>query len=70
MTISGPVLFTILAVWVITMVTGLGPQSKVMIPPSATAATAADEVQLWGVPLPMTWLGLEVSTAPASGGTG
>ena len=35
------------------MVTGSGPQSKVMMPPAATAATTAAEVQLAGVPLPI-----------------
>jgi hypothetical protein len=33
-----------------------------MIPPSATAATTAAEVQLAGVPFPMTWVGCEVLT--------
>ena len=35
------------------MVTGPGPQSKVMMPPWATAATTAAEVQLAGVPVPI-----------------
>lgn len=70
MTISGPVLLKTFAVWVMTIVFGLGPQSKVMIPPWATAATTAAEVQLCGVPFPITRSGLEVSTALASGGTG
>ena len=60
--------FTTLAVAVMVIVTGLGPQSKVMMPPSATAWTTAAEVQPAGVPLPMTWSGWLVSTAwPASG---
>ncbi|GAA3809647.1 hypothetical protein GCM10022226_32490 [Sphaerisporangium flaviroseum] len=40
-----------------------------MTPPLATAATTACEVQLDGVPLPMTRVGREVSTARASTGT-
>ncbi|GIG88413.1 hypothetical protein Pen02_33490 [Plantactinospora endophytica] len=40
-----------------------------MIPPLATAATTAAEVQLAGVPLPTTRVGLAVSTARASAGT-
>src|SRR5262245_38315365 len=51
------------------MVTGLGPQSKVMIPPAATASTTAPEVQPAGLPLPMTRSGCDVSTARASAGT-
>jgi hypothetical protein len=50
-------------------VTGSGPQSKVITPPRATAETTAADVQLAGVPLPMTWSGLLVSTARASAGT-
>ena len=49
------------------MVTGSGPQSKVMTPPRATAATTASEVQLAGVPLPITGSGAEVSTGPRLG---
>ena len=41
-----------------------------MIPPWATALTTACEVQLCGVPLPITWSGLEVFTAWAAIGTG
>ena len=37
-----------------------------MIPPSATAATTAAEVQLEGVPLPTTWFGCEVLIACAA----
>jgi hypothetical protein len=40
-----------------------------MIPPAATAATTAFDVQLAGVPEPITWVGREVSTALASAGT-
>jgi hypothetical protein len=59
-----------LAVWLITIVTGSGPQEKRMIPPARTAATTAAEVQLAAVPLPTTWLGWEVSTARPAAGTG
>jgi MFS family permease len=51
------------------MVTGAGPQSKVMIPPLATALTTAFDVQLAAVPWPTTLVGCEVSTARAAGGT-
>jgi hypothetical protein len=51
------------------IVTGAGPQSKVITPPAATAATTAAEVQLAGVPLPITRSGSLVSTARASAGT-
>ena len=61
--------FTTLAVACMVMVTGAGPQEKVMMPPAATAATTAADVQLAGVPLPMTRVGCEVSTACAAGGT-
>ena len=58
------------AVAAIVIVTGFGPQSKVMTPPLATALTTAAEVQLAGVPLPITWSGEDESAAPAPGGTG
>jgi len=51
-------------------VIGSGPQEKVMIPPLATADTTAAEVQLPGVPLPITLVGWDVSTALAAAGTG
>jgi hypothetical protein len=51
-----------LAVAVIVVVTGSGPQSNVMIPPAATAATTASDVQLAGVPEPTTRSGRDVST--------
>src|ERR1700733_10730393 len=54
--------FTTLAVAVMVMVTGFGPQLNVMMP-RATALTTAAEVQPAGVPLPMTWLGWLVFTA-------
>ncbi|GAB4047172.1 hypothetical protein GCM10028775_05920 [Catellatospora paridis] len=40
-----------------------------MTPPAATAATTALDVQLAGVPLPITRVGRDVSTAFASAGT-
>src|SRR5215471_4293083 len=46
-----------LAVEVITIVSGLGPQLNVMIPPAATARTTAADVQPAGPPLPITWSG-------------
>src|SRR5271165_820495 len=61
--------FTTLAVAVMTMVTGAGPHLKVMTPPLATARTRAADVQLAGVPLPMTWFGRAVLTARPAGGT-
>src|SRR5258708_36013010 len=60
---------TTFAVAVITMVTGLGPQLNLIIPPLATALTTAADVQLAGLPLPMTWFGCAVLTARAAGGT-
>jgi hypothetical protein len=58
-----------LAVALIVMVTGAGPQSNVMIPPAATALTTADDVQLEGVPLPTVRVGWLVSTARPAAGT-
>jgi hypothetical protein len=37
------------------MVTGRGPHENVITPPAATARTTACEVQLAGVPWPITW---------------
>jgi hypothetical protein len=51
------------------IVTGRGPQEKVITPPAATAATTACEVQLAGVPSPMTWSGWLVLTGCPAGGT-
>jgi hypothetical protein len=51
------------------MVTGLGPQSNVMMPPSATAVTTAADVQPAGVPSPITWSGSLVLTASPAAGT-
>jgi len=56
-----------LAVALITMVTGRGPQENVITPPAATARTTACEVQLAGVPWPITWSGWAVLTAGAGG---
>jgi hypothetical protein len=58
------------AVCIIVIVTGSGPQLKVMTPPMATAWTTAAEVQLAAVPSPMTWSGCAVLAAwPATGTT-
>src|SRR5215472_12131032 len=57
------------AVASIVIVTGRGPQENVITPPAATAATTACEVQLAGVPLPMTWSGWLVLTSCPAGGT-
>src|SRR5262245_18075670 len=69
MTMSGPVSLRILAVASSVIVTGSGPQSKVRTPPAATASTTAADVQLAGVPVPMTLSGWDVSAGPASAGT-
>src|SRR5450756_477315 len=66
---TGPLAFATLAVAVMVMVPGAAPQSKVMIPPPATASTTAWEVQLSALPSPITRVGWEVSTAWASAGT-
>jgi hypothetical protein len=60
---------TMFAVAVIVIVTGLGPQLKVMMPPRATAWTTAAELQLAAVPVPMTWSGRAVLTARPARGT-
>src|SRR5277367_3735047 len=62
--------FTTFAVAVIVMVTGAGPQENVMMPPFATAATTACDVQPAGVPVPITVVGCAVSAAWAAAGTG
>ena len=50
-----------------TIVTGLGPQSKVMTPPFATAFRNAAAVQLAGVPWPTTrWVAARCASASAS----
>src|SRR3954447_17816592 len=58
-----------LAVAFIVMVTGLGPHLKTILPPAATAATTAAQVQLAGVPSPITWSGLATDSACAAEGT-
>src|SRR5690349_12195016 len=68
-TTSGPWSLRTLAVAFMAIVTGAGPQSKVITPPAATAVTTAADVQLAGVPLPTTRSGRRVSTARASAGT-
>ncbi len=60
--------FTTLAVAVMVIVTGFGPQLNVITPPLATALTTLVDVQPAGLPLPMTIPGLPVSTARAAGG--
>src|SRR5580700_8006975 len=59
-----------LAVACIMIVTGSAPQSKVITPPLATAATTAPDVQPAAVPLPITWSGWEVFTGCAAAGMG
>jgi len=51
------------------IVTGFEPHLKTIFPPLATAETTASEVQLSGVPVPMTRLGLAVLTARPAVGT-
>jgi len=58
---------TTFAVAVIVMVTGLGPQEKVISPPAATAATTAWDVQLAAVPFPMTVVGSVASRRTLAG---
>jgi hypothetical protein len=43
-----------LAVACMPIVTGFGPQENVIIPPAATASTTAWDVQLPGLPSPIT----------------
>src|SRR5690349_1375134 len=68
-TTAGPWSLRTLAVAFMVIVTGAGPQSKVITPPAATAATTAADVQLAGVPRPTTRSGLRVSSARAAAGT-
>jgi hypothetical protein len=51
------------------IVTGSGPQLKVMTPPAVTAVCSALNVQLAAVPVPMTAVGLDVLAACAIAGT-
>ena len=69
MTSFVPLSLKTFAVDVRTIVTGSGPQSKVMTPPFATAATNASPVQLAGVPVPTTVVGDDTSSAWPSAGT-
>jgi hypothetical protein len=66
---TGPVSLKTLAVAASVMVVGTAPQSNVMTPPLATAAMNASEVQLAGVPVPITVRGLAMLSAWASAGT-
>src|SRR5258706_14912289 len=67
-TIRGPVLLTTFAVCSIAIVIGSAPQSNVITPPPATAATTAALVQLAGVPSPITVVGCETSSrSPPAG---
>ena len=68
MTSFVPLSLKTFAVDVSTIVVGSAPQSNVMMPPCATAATNASPVQLSGVPLPITVVGDETSSGIASGG--
>src|SRR5262245_34070245 len=70
MTSFVPLSLKTFAVDVRTIVTGSGPQSKVIMPPFATAATNASPVQLAGLPVPMTVVGDDTSSAWATGGMG
>src|SRR3954454_13532585 len=65
---TGLVLLRTLAVALIVIVTGTGPQLKAMMPPAATAFTTAEEVQLAAVPFPTVRVGWLVSTARAAAG--
>ncbi|MFV0450816.1 MAG: hypothetical protein ACK5LS_01015 [Propioniciclava sp.] len=58
---------TTFAVAFIVIVTGLGPQSKAITPPEATPATTASEVQLAGVPVPITVVASERISARVVG---
>jgi len=66
---TSALVFSTLAVARMTIVTGSGPQENVMMPPAATAATTAADVQLAGVPAPITCVGCAVSTGCAAAGT-
>src|SRR4029453_9366886 len=68
-TIRGPLALRTFAVAFMVIVTGSGPQLNVITPPAATADTTASDVQLAGVPVPITRVGRLVSTACAWVGT-
>src|SRR6187431_460189 len=57
------------SVAVIGIVTAPAPQLNVMMPPAAAAACSALNVQLAGVPVPTTVVGLDVFAACARVGT-
>src|SRR5689334_9843554 len=57
---------TTLAVCVIAIVTGRGPQRNLITPPRATARTTARDVQLRAVPLPTTPAAAGAASAPPS----
>src|SRR5262245_7199669 len=69
MTSFVPLSLNTFAVDVITIVTGSGPQSNVMIPPLATAATKASPVHPAGEPDPITVVGDDTSSAWPAGAT-
>ena len=56
-----------LAVARIRIVTGLGPQENVILPPARTAATTAEEVQLRAVPRPITRVDTAAGCTAANG---
>lgn len=66
---SFAVLFRTLRVSVMVIVSGFGPQLKVMTPPAVTAVANAAAVQLAGVPVPMTEFGALMSSSPMPAGT-
>src|SRR5688500_12884254 len=68
-TTSGPWSLRTLAVAFMAIVTGDGPQSKVITPPAASAVATAAAVQPAGGPVPRTRSGLRVAAALASAGT-
>src|SRR4051794_8357664 len=68
MTSLVPLSLKTFAVCARTIVTGSGPQSKVMTPPFATAATNASPVQPAALPDPTTVVGDDTSSAWPSAG--
>src|SRR4051812_49942369 len=58
-----------LSVAVTRIITGSGPQLKVMTPPAVTAVWRALKLQLAGMPVPTTAVGLAVLAAWAFAGT-
>jgi hypothetical protein len=49
------------------MVVTAAPQLKVITPPAVTAARSDASVQLSGVPVPMTFVGFDVSASVIGG---